>query len=118
MHFLRAVGVVVLVLCAMAVATEKNLGIHNVEKVDFNTAVRVGATVIPAGAYTVRHTMEGQDHVMTFTRSGKHDEYKVKCTLVALGHKAPRDQQLVEVSGNERLLRELVFRGDTAKHVF
>jgi lipopolysaccharide export system protein LptA len=117
MRFLRVVGVVVLVLCTMAIAAE-NLGIHNVANVSFETAVRVGTTVIPAGAYTIRHAMEGQDHVMTFTRTGKKDVYKVRCTLVALGHKAGQDQQLIEISGNERVLRELVFRGDTAKHVF
>jgi len=118
MRLLKAVSVAVVVLCAMAWATEKNMGIHNVANVTFETAVRVGATVIPAGDYSVRHTMDGQDHMMTFTRLGKKDVFKVKCTLVALDKKAPHDQQLVEVSGNERVLRELVFRGDTAKHVF
>jgi len=118
MRLLKAVGVVLLVLCAVAIASEKNLGIHNVASVKFETAVRVGTAVIPAGTYTVRHTMEGQDHVMTFTRNGKKDVYKVKCNLVTLEKKAPQDQQIIEMSGNERVLRELIFRGDTAKHVF
>jgi hypothetical protein len=119
MRFLKGISVVVLALCALALASEKNsLGIHNVASVTFETAVRVGTTVIPAGEYTVRHTMDGQDHVMTFEHKGKKDVYKVKCTLVALEHKASQDQQLIEVSGKEPVLRELVFRGDTAKHVF
>lgn len=118
MRILKVLSVVVLTLCAMAIASEKNLGIHNTASVSFETAVRVGTTVIPAGEYKVQHVMEGQDHVMTFTREGKKDVYKVKCTLVALNHKAPQDQQLIELSGNERVLRELVFRGDTSKHVF
>jgi hypothetical protein len=118
MRSFKALGIVVLVLCAVALASEKNLGIHNVASVSFDTAVRVGTTVIPAGDYKVRHTMDGQDHVMTFTRDGKSDVYKVKCTLVALEKKAPQDLQLIETSGNQRVLRELIFRGDTAKHVF
>lgn len=118
MRFLKVLGTAVLVLSAMGWATEKNLGIHNVANVSFDVAVRVGTTVIPAGDYKVSHTMEGQEHVMTFARVGKKDVYKVKCTLVSLEKKAPQDQQLVELSGNERVLRELVFRGDTAKHVF
>lgn len=118
MRFFKAVGAVLLVMCAVAIASEKNLGIHNVASVSFETAVRVGTTLIPAGEYTMRHTMEGQDHVMTFTRNGKKDVYKVKCNLVTLEKKAPQDQQIVEISGNEKVLRELIFRGDTAKHVF
>jgi hypothetical protein len=118
MRSLKVVGVVVLFLSAMVVASEKNLGIHAVADVTFESAVHVGATVIPAGEYTVRHSMEGQDHVMTFARTGKKDVYKVKCTLVPLDHKASQDKQVVEMSGNDRVLRELEFRGDTAKHVF
>lgn len=118
MRSLKVIGVVVLFLCAMALASEKNLGIHNVANVTFEGAVHVGATIIPAGEYTVRHTMEGQDHVMAFARTGKKEVYKVKCTLVPLGHKVSQDKQLIEMSGNDRVLRELEFRGDTAKHVF
>jgi len=118
MHSFKAVAVAVLLLCGLAVATDKNLGIHHVARVSFETAVRVGATVIPAGEYKVQHVMEGQDHVMTFTRTDKKLVYKVKCTLVALEHKAVQDQVIIEASGNEHLLRELIFRGDTAKHVF
>jgi|SRR5690349_2487132 len=107
-----------LVLTALSLASENKLGIHNVAKVSFAAAVRVGETVIPAGEYTVRHTMEGQDHIMTFTRAGKKDVFKVKCTLVALEHRASQDQQIFQISGSEKVLRELVFSGDTAKHVF
>lgn len=118
MRSLKAVALVVLWLCVWAVATEKNPGIHHVARVSFETAVRVGTTVIPAGEYKVQHAMEGQDHVMTFTGTDKKDVYKVRCTLVALEHKAVQDQQVIEASGNEHVLRELVFRGDRAKHVF
>jgi len=118
MRLFKALGIVVLAMCAIALASEKNLGIHRVADVSFEAAVQVGTTVIPAGEYKVRHTMDGQDHVMTFTRNGKHEVYRVKCTLVALEKKAPQDQQIIETSGNQRVLRELIIRGDTAKHVF
>lgn len=117
MRVLKVLGFL-FVLAAIALASENKLGIHNVANVSFESAVRVGTTVIPAGEYTVRHTMEGQDHLMTFTRNGKKDVFKVKCTLVALDQKANRDQQTIEMSGNEKVLRELIFRGDSAKHVF
>src|SRR5215469_4928252 len=84
MCLLKALGIVVLAMCAVALASEKNLGIHKVADVSFEAAVQVGTTVIPAGQYKVRHTMDGQDHVMTFTRNGRNEVYKVKCTLVAL----------------------------------
>lgn len=117
MRVLKVLGFL-LVLAAMSLASENKLGIHNVASVTFESAVRVGTTLIPAGEYTVRHTMEGQDHVMTFTGAGKKEVFRVKCTLVALEHKATRDEQIVEISGNERILHELIFRGDSAKHVF
>ena len=117
MRVLKVLGFL-LVLTAITFASENKLGIHSVARVSFASAIRVGATVIPAGDYTVRHTMEGQDHLMMFTRTGKKDVFKVKCTLVALERKASQDQQTVEVSGNERVLRELIFAGDSAKHVF
>jgi hypothetical protein len=118
MRLLKTLGIVVLALCAIALASEKNLGIHNVADVTFDAAVHVGTTVIPAGEYKVRHTMDGQDHIMTFTRNGTKTAYKVKCTLVALEKRAPQDQQIIEISGNDKVLRELIFRGDTSKHVF
>jgi hypothetical protein len=117
MRVLKVLGFL-LFLTAVMLASENKLGIHSVAKVSFASAVRVGATVIPAGDYTVRHTMEGQDHVMTFTRTGKKDVFKVKCTLVTLDRKASQDEQIVEISGSERVLRELIFAGDSAKHVF
>ena len=117
MRLLKVLGFL-LVLTAISLASENKLGIHDVAKVRFTSAVRVGETVTPAGEYTVRHTMEGEDHIMTFTRPGKKDVFKVKCTLVALEHRASQDQQIVEISGNEKILRELIFSGDSAKHVF
>ncbi|MGA2101323.1 MAG: hypothetical protein ABSG34_09490 [Candidatus Sulfotelmatobacter sp.] len=121
MHFLRVMGVCVFVVAifSIAVAKENKLGIHEVSNVTFDTPVRVGNAVLPAGSYVVRHTMEGEDHVMIFQREHEKDQIKVKCTLVALPRKAPRDEAAYQVNANnERVLQELVFSGDSSKHVF
>lgn len=118
MRFLRMLGLFLLLLTTVAFAANK-LGIHDVGRVTFNSPVRVGSSLLPAGEYVVRHTMDGQDHVMTFESLKSKEVVKVKCTLEPLSQKADQDKTVYEVtSSNERVLHELVFRGDTAKHVF
>jgi hypothetical protein len=118
MRIVRSFGLVLIILSVVALASDNKLGIHQVSRVSFSTSVRVGPSVLPAGEYVVRHTMVGEDHVMAFERVGSKDVFKVKCTLVPLEKKADKDQSVFEVTGNDRVLQELVFRGDTAKHVF
>jgi hypothetical protein len=63
--------------------------------------------------------MEGQDHIMSFESVHGKTIVKVPCKLVPLGSKAGQTQSsFVTNAANERVLQELVFRGDTAKHVF
>lgn len=119
MRFLRVLGIFMFLMSICAVAAPNNLGIHEVSQTTFDAPTRIGTVLMPAGDYTIRHSMEGQDHVMAFQRKGSSEVFKVKCTLVQLAHKADRDQKVYEVtSGSEKILHELVFRGDTAKHVF
>jgi len=103
-----------------AAAADKALGIKDSYRINFVAPVRVGTDILPAGDYTIRHTMEGQDHIMVFHAvQGKTPEIKVKCTLVPLGQKAERNTTIYMLNAaNERVLQELIFRGDTAKHVF
>jgi len=110
----------VLMMVSMAASEEKNLGIRDVARVTFVAPTRVGNTLLPAGDYLVRHTMEGQEHFMVFQAvRGKTPEVKVKCTLIQLAQKADRNETVYSLNAaNERVLQELVFRGDTAKHVF
>jgi len=121
MHSLKAVTLLVciLALASFAVAAN-NLGIHETGKVVFHAPTRVGSALLPAGEYTVRHTMDGQEHVMVFQASNhKAQEVKVKCQLVQLAKKADQTTTVYETNAaNERVLHELVFAGDTAKHVF
>jgi hypothetical protein len=37
---------------------------------------------------------------------------------VPLERKAEQSQTVYQIAGNDRIVQELVFRGDTAKHVF
>jgi len=119
MNLLKVVGLVLLLLSLPAMASVNAMGIHDVSHVWLDQPTRVGSVVLPAGNYTIHHSMEGQDHVMTFQNATRKTVFKVKCTLVPLEHKASQDQSIFELkSGSERILHELVFRGDTAKHVF
>lgn len=121
MRLLKILGIFVCVLAlgAMAVAVD-NMGIRDVYRINFVAPVRVSGTLLPAGEYVVRHVMEGAEHVMVFEPArGKAPAVRAKCQLVQLGQKADHDRTVYEVNAaNERVLQELVFRGDTAKHVF
>jgi hypothetical protein len=119
MRFLKILGVFLLVSCAVAIASQNKMGIHEVSRITFSEPVRIGSDVLPAGEYVVRHTMQGEEHIMAFERVGRKETFRVKCTLVPLTAKADKDQALYEITSNkEKVLRELIVRGDTAKHVF
>ena len=121
---MRLLKVLAMLLCmlalgSIALAATNKMGIHDVSKVTFDTPIRVGTALLPAGDYEVRHTMEGQDHVMVFQRIHGKEGTKVKCNLVPLAQKAPHNQTIYVVNAsNEKVLQELTFRGDSAKHVF
>lgn len=121
MQFLKAMTLLlfIFVLVSFAVAGN-NLGIHDTGNIVLLTPTRIGDTLLPAGEYLVRHTMEGQDHIMVFQAvNHKVQDVKVKCQLVQLGKKAGQTRTVYEINAaNERVLQELVFAGDTAKHVF
>ena len=118
MRALRFLGLLICACSVIALAADNNLGIKEVNKVKFDAAVRIANLNLPAGEYTVRHTMQGEEHVMVFRPQVGKDEFMVKCTLVPLAQKAPQSQTVYEVAGNERIVQEMVFRGDKAKHVF
>jgi hypothetical protein len=121
MRVFRVLGIFlgVVALGSVALAGEKSMGVRDVSTVTFVAPMRIGAVVLPAGDYVIRHTMDGQEHIMVFQRARSKEEVKVKCTLVPLGEKAQQNQTIYQLNAsNERVLQELIFRGDTAKHVF
>ncbi len=103
-----------------AVAGHNSIGVADTYQVNFTEKTRVADTVLPKGDYEIRHLMEGHDHIMVFHQLGtkKPTEVRAKCTLVPLGAKATEDQKIYTVNAGERVLNELIFKGDTAKHVF
>jgi hypothetical protein len=108
-------------MLAAVSAAENQMGIRDSYKVNFTEKVRVADTLLPQGNYEIRHVMEGSNHIMVFRQLGtkKPIEVRAKCTLVPLGAKADRDEKIYVLNAaNERILQELVFKGDTAKHVF
>ncbi len=121
MRFVKGLGMLLclFVLGSVALGAANKMGIREVRNISFDTPVRVGETVLPAGQYVVRHTMAGEEHIMLFQRAGSKDDIKVKCTLVPLTEKANQDRRIYQTNAaNEKVLQELVFRGDMAKHVF
>jgi len=120
MKAMLALAVTICLLTVAAMAGEDQ-GIADVYKVNFSEKVRVADTVLPAGNYEIRHVMEGENHFMVFHQLGtkKPAEVRAKCTLVPLPEKATENQKMYELNAaNERVLRELIFKGDRAKHVF
>lgn len=118
------VGILILMCVFMlgaVSAAENQLGIRDNYQVNFSEKVRVADTLLPQGNYEIRHVMEGSDHIMVFRQLGtkKPIEVRAKCTLVPLGAKATRDEKIYTLNAaNERVLHELVFKGDLASHMF
>jgi hypothetical protein len=102
-------------------AAENKLAVADKYQVNFSEKVRVADTLLPQGKYEIRHVMEGADHIMVFRQLGtkKPVQVRAKCTLVPLSAKASESQTVYVVdAANQRVLQELVFRGEQAKHVF
>lgn len=121
MRFLQSLMAVCVCLLVFGhVAKADELGARDVNKVTFVAPIRVGGVLLPAGDYVVRHTMEGADHLMVFqAQNHKHADVKAKCQLVQLGNKADHTRTVYALNAaGERVLQELVFSGDSVKHVF
>lgn len=115
------ISICVLLLSVSAVAGQNAMGVSDLYRVSFTDKVRVADTLLPSGDYEIRHVMEGENHIMVFRRLGvrKPIEVRAKCTLVPLPEKAADSQKIYVVNAaNERVLHELIFKGDRAKHVF
>jgi hypothetical protein len=116
-----AAVICIILLSAVALAAENPMGVSDLYRVNFAEKVRIADTLLPSGNYEIRHVMEGADHIMIFRQVGVKNavEVRAKCTLVPLTAKAPDNQKIYELNAaNERVLHELIFKGDKAKHVF
>lgn len=116
---------ILIVMCIFIVgavsAAENKLAIADTYKVNFSEQVRVADTLLPQGNYEIRHVMEGSNHIMVFRQLGtkKPVEVRAKCTLVPLSAKANQSQTIYVLNAaDQRVLQELVFKGEEATHVF
>jgi hypothetical protein len=124
MHWLKVtvcLSICTLLFGTLVAARQNKFGVMDKYTVSFVDPVRVGDTLLPKGDYEIRHTMKGEEHIMVFRqmRTSKPIEVSAKCTLVPLPEKASDTQTFyVMNAANERVLQELVFKGDSVKHVF
>ena len=113
------IAITILILGTAAIATDQ-FGIMEKRAVTFYDSVRVGETLLPAGIYVVTHQMQGDQHIMVFTKQGRKPvEARLKCKLTPLN--APAQQSQVEYKLNaakELVIMRMVFKGDRAEHNF
>ncbi len=99
--------------------------------IPFSTPVRVGETLLKPGDYQIQHVMEGQDHVIVFTKmssagSGGYlpsrptkEVTRVKCNVEPLGEKAKHNGiRFGTNSAGEKTVEEVHIKGENVKHIF
>jgi hypothetical protein len=114
-------AVCILAITMLASATQNDFGVAATHNLQLTEPTWVGGVLLPRGDYTVQHTMEGQNHIMLFKqiKARKPAEARVNCQLVPLAKKAAQDERaFTQNSSKERVLQSLIFRGDSAQHVF
>jgi hypothetical protein len=119
-HLFIVVMTVIVILGAttLLIAKDNSMGVANSRDIAFSAPTVVAGTLLPMGDYKVLHEMQGTTHYMIFKQINGKAEVKAKCNLVPLTEKAKTtEQRYTENAKNERVLVEMTFRGDTAKHV-
>jgi len=77
---------------------------------------RVGATLLPAGEYNVRHLKDGEEHVLAF-KAGKKEMARVSCKMEELPKKAATTTLLKNKNdAGEQVLMSVAFEGDKFQH--
>ena len=111
----------VLILTGTAQAGAGLYGIADKRQVRFYDPVWVGSVLLPAGEYEVRHTMQGEEHLMVFRQMFAKTpvEARVRCTLVPVEKPIEQDQVgFTSNSAGQLVLHRLAFKGDRAEHLF
>ena len=119
-HMFVAIMAMIVILGAttLLVAKDNTMGVANRRDITFSAPTVVAGTLLPSGEYKVLHEIEGNTHYMIFKQINGKAEVKAKCNLVPLTEKAKTTEQRYTANRkNERVLAEMTFRGDTAKHV-
>ncbi len=115
-----ALVLTVVVLFIGVAAAANDLGIADKRDIKFYDPIVIGDKLVPAGDYTVLHQMQGNDHIMVFTKVGKKPlEARVKCSLTPRTTAADRTEVEYKLNDKkEHVLARIVFRGDRAEHIF
>jgi len=111
-------ALVVVGTATIIMAKDNPMGVAPKQEITFTAPTVVGGMLLPAGEYKVLHEMNGSEHIMVFKQVDGKAEVKAKCSLVPMDGKVKSTElRYTENAKNERVLVEMQFRGDTAKHV-
>ncbi|HEU5450372.1 MAG TPA: hypothetical protein VFU76_00210 [Terriglobales bacterium] len=113
--------VVILLVATVTLAADQPAGgmaVGQTRNFTLFDAAQVGGTVLPAGQYKVKHTMEGESHVMVFQQIDGKATAKVNCKMVQLEKKVSIGGQTFKTENNVRVLTSITWKGDTIRHEF
>ena len=118
MKKIAAIAIIMLFVLGVAFAADQTFGVGKTRNITFNSDVKVGDKVLPAGQYKILHLMEANEHTLVFKSLNNEEKTRVKCSMVQLEKKSDQTFSEFKTVGNDRILTALVFRGDTVKHAF
>jgi hypothetical protein len=111
-----AIALLFLIGASAMAADASNLDVGKSWTLTLYQPTRVGATLLPAGDYNVRHLKDGDGHVLAF-KSGKKEIARVGCKMEQLPSKADRTSLFEDTNGaGERVLMGIAFEGDKFRH--
>jgi hypothetical protein len=112
---------IVLTLSGTLLAAGNQYGVADRREISLDHPAWVGGVLLPSGTYEVRHSMEGEDHIMLFRQMNvkRPAEVRVKCTLTAVTKPIERTEiGFRQTTSKEFVLNRLAFKGDRAEHRF
>jgi hypothetical protein len=118
---MRKIAIVLLgiFLLTVMVSAEQPMVNWKSKEVKLSAETHVGAIVLPAGEYRVKHEMEASNHIMVFTLQGRETKsFRIPCTLTPRETKAQRDEQHFRTENNQKVMTSMVFAGDNVTHTF
>ena len=117
MKGLKIATVLLFLIAVSAMAADaSNVDVGKSWALTLHHPTRVGAALLPAGDYNVRHLKDGEGHVLAF-KSGRKEMARVGCKLEQLPKKVERTSLLEDTNGaGEQVLMSIAFAGDKFRH--
>lgn len=113
------IAMVVLVAALAAIAADQpnaGMAVGQSRNITLHEAAVVGGVTLPAGQYAVKHTMEGDAHIMVFQQVEGKATAKAACKMTPLEKKADKNSQMYSNTSKGRELTSLTFKRDTVRH--